>query len=303
MSKIKWYKRDPVAYLHGTRKLSLEERGAYADVIELIYSHDGKLDDDDEHIAGWLRCHLRKWRTIKARLIKLDKIAVVDGFIVNDRCSLESKEALRLIQTCSKAGEKSGESRRAKSLKSKSYDEQMFVDSNEPTTTINQSLRKKERSPYGDPKKEVASPLAQPTDKRGHRLPDDWKPSESDRLYALGKGLSEAEIDTAAEEFRNFWTSTPGQRGRKTRWDRTWQNRVIEIAERKRTRKHNNGHGNGQLTDKQTWREDLVYEAITGPFGPMALRANGTCTSTEQRNSVCAEGESVPLLRGPIGPH
>lgn len=212
LSKIKWYKRYPVDWLHGTRKLSLEERGAYADVIELIYSHDGNLEDDDEDIAGWLRCHLRKWRTIKARLIKMEKISVVNGFLVNNRCTSESVKALRLIQTCSKAGEKSGEIRRAKSLESNGYNEQMFTKTNEPTRTINQeSERKKERLPYGSPKKESPSPAAQPPPAQPlfqskPLIPPNGSPESN--VHALQR---KSGIDL---EFNTFWNLYPRKEGK-----------------------------------------------------------------------------------------
>ena len=41
MGVVKWYKRDPNAALTGMASLTLEERGAYNTILDLIYAHDG----------------------------------------------------------------------------------------------------------------------------------------------------------------------------------------------------------------------------------------------------------------------
>ena len=38
MGTLKWYKRDPDAALSGMFELTLEERGAYNTILDLIYS-------------------------------------------------------------------------------------------------------------------------------------------------------------------------------------------------------------------------------------------------------------------------
>src|SRR5271166_1363220 len=68
----------------GTRTLTLEERGAYGDVIDLIYeSADGGILDDDNRVARDLRCDTRVWRRIKTKLIGLNRLYVVEGQIRN----------------------------------------------------------------------------------------------------------------------------------------------------------------------------------------------------------------------------
>ena len=48
-NQTRWYKRDPNAALEGMAVLTLEERGAYNTVLDLIYTHDGSVDDDDRY--------------------------------------------------------------------------------------------------------------------------------------------------------------------------------------------------------------------------------------------------------------
>lgn len=76
------YLRHPDNYLTGTRRLSLEERGAYADIIDLYISRDGDLPDDDRGMAYDLACDMRIWRRVKASLIEVGKIEIEGGFIV-----------------------------------------------------------------------------------------------------------------------------------------------------------------------------------------------------------------------------
>jgi uncharacterized protein YdaU (DUF1376 family) len=116
MSAIKWYKRDPDAALGGMMVLTLEERGAYNTVLDLIYSHDDNLIDDDRFIAGWMRCDLRVWRRIKNRLVELGKIELSGGLVTNFRATSEVDEALGRVASVSEVnrikGIKSGIARR-----------------------------------------------------------------------------------------------------------------------------------------------------------------------------------------------
>ena len=76
--------------------------------------------------------------------------------------------------------------------------------------------------------------------KRATHLPDDWAPSEADKLFALGQGLSIEGTRIEATKFRNYWTSKGGQGATKTNWERTWQNWVL----------NSNGASNGTAKPK-----------------------------------------------------
>jgi len=97
MGRIRWYKRDPDAALAGMMILTLEERGAYNTILDLIYSHGGELCDDQRFIAGWLRCDVRVWKRIRARLIDLKKLYLQDGVLRNSRADAEVDEALSRV--------------------------------------------------------------------------------------------------------------------------------------------------------------------------------------------------------------
>jgi hypothetical protein len=77
-------------------------------------------------------------------------------------------------------------------------------------------------------KKEAASVVEKPG--RGTRLSPDWQPSKADRQFAVDHGVNP---ETLRDEFVDFWTSIPGQRGCKVGergWSSTWRNRIRAIC-------------------------------------------------------------------------
>jgi uncharacterized protein YdaU (DUF1376 family) len=71
---VRWYKHDPDAFLAGTSMLTLEECGAYIKIIDLLYSRDGNVPDDERFMASALGCDVRIWRRIRDQLIHKGKI-------------------------------------------------------------------------------------------------------------------------------------------------------------------------------------------------------------------------------------
>lgn len=82
---LPYYKRFPRDFLDGTIGLSLETKGAYGIVLDLIYMRDGRLADDARYIAGQLGCSVRKWSAIREELIARGKLICDLGFISNFR--------------------------------------------------------------------------------------------------------------------------------------------------------------------------------------------------------------------------
>lgn len=62
--------------------------------------------------------------------------------------------------------------------------------------------------------------------KRGNRLPDDWRPSDDDRVWTLQR-LTPADAAVELEKFRNHWLAKTGRDATKLDWDRTWRNWVL----------------------------------------------------------------------------
>jgi hypothetical protein len=79
---MKFYRHDPDAWLAGTAELNFEQCGAYIRLINLLYSRDGIVPDDDAAIARMLHCYPQLWRRLKNELIGLGKVRVTtDGLL------------------------------------------------------------------------------------------------------------------------------------------------------------------------------------------------------------------------------
>lgn len=117
MSERPWYKRYGADFVHGTLGMTLEEKGAYSIVLDLIYDRQGPIPDDARYIAGACGCSVRKWNAIRERLIDIGKIVVRGDMISNFRAEKElenaAKTSRKLAESGRKGGEKSGETRRA----------------------------------------------------------------------------------------------------------------------------------------------------------------------------------------------
>lgn len=76
----------------------------------------------------------------------------------------------------------------------------------------------------------------QVAEKRGSRLPTDWRPNDHLRGQCLGFGLESWQVDAVLVEFVDFWAGVAGARGRKLDWDATFRNRCREVAGDRRMR-------------------------------------------------------------------
>lgn len=90
---MKFYKRDPDRALSGMAELTLKQRGGYNSLIDLLYSRDGAVPDDDIRVAKMICCHWREWKVVKDELIALDKVWIEGGMLHARRVLDTLKEA------------------------------------------------------------------------------------------------------------------------------------------------------------------------------------------------------------------
>lgn len=95
---MKFYKRDPDRALSGMAELSLKQRGAYNSLLDLLYSRDGDVPDDDQRVAKMMTCHWREWKAVKEELIALGKVWSEGGKLHAKRVQETIKEAARFSQ-------------------------------------------------------------------------------------------------------------------------------------------------------------------------------------------------------------
>ena len=106
MGILKWYKRDPNAALQGMMNLTLEECGAYNKILDLIYSHDGAVEDDDKAISRQIGIDPRTWRRMRSRLLDTGKIYIHAKTIRNQRADNEVALALHRVRVAQEAANK-----------------------------------------------------------------------------------------------------------------------------------------------------------------------------------------------------
>jgi uncharacterized protein YdaU (DUF1376 family) len=93
--------------LQGYRKLTLEQRGAYTTILDLIYDEGGPIDRNERWLAGELNCSLRKAKVILDELIQLRKIYVtVGGKLSNHRAESEIENSLKISRKRAENGSK-----------------------------------------------------------------------------------------------------------------------------------------------------------------------------------------------------
>lgn len=95
---MKWYKRDPDAALAGMAELSFEECGAYNRLLDLLYSRDGNVPDDDAFCAKVFHCRPQVWRRLKAALIAKGKVHETGGKLTANRVENELQTAHKRIE-------------------------------------------------------------------------------------------------------------------------------------------------------------------------------------------------------------
>lgn len=96
-------------------QLTLEERGAYNTLLDLIYSRGGPVPDDDRWLAGWMGVSLRRWKTLRAALIVKGKVFAlnVNGVdcLMNERAADELASTAERRRNLAESGAKGGRKR------------------------------------------------------------------------------------------------------------------------------------------------------------------------------------------------
>lgn len=126
MSERPYHRRFHSDALEGFRPLTLEERGAYQTLLDMMYDKRRALNDDDRRLAGYMGVSVRRWRLIREGLIAKGKIYLTsDGLISNARVEKElesdAETARKLAENGAKGGRKKAE-RFAKAAENRDFE-------------------------------------------------------------------------------------------------------------------------------------------------------------------------------------
>lgn len=93
-----------------------------------------------------------------------------------------------------------------------------------------------------------SEPKSNATSSRGTRLPEDWTLSTSLGEWAVEEGMPPAEVRREAEKFKDYWLATPGAKGRKADWSRTFKNWIRTALERRQVKPYGGGSRPGGVS-------------------------------------------------------
>lgn len=271
MKRENFYRRNPSKALSGMVGLSLEERGVYNTVLDLLYSNWLPLEDDRAFIAGWCGCAVQKINPIIQRLIDKERlITFKEGartYLSDAAFEAERKDVKGPTKTRSgRAGveEKSGEV----GQKSAGVEENppllgIDVEEIQHDTALEKSREEKIEG-TNVPSNECEKPVKGKAKRRSPEteIPEGY-PDASAQASAQAR-LREAGVNIAAdlqaERFRNHALQTE----RRCRdWAAAWRNWIIGVIEK---------------TPKSAVVAPLFAVAQTAPLstfpGPAALRAS-----------------------------
>jgi len=89
--------------------LTLEERGAYQTLQDLMYDRQGPILDAERLLAGYMGVSIRKWRSLREVLLEKGKIFLTeDGQIFNSRVQKELENDLKTARKHAENGSKGG---------------------------------------------------------------------------------------------------------------------------------------------------------------------------------------------------
>ena len=114
-----WYKRYGADFLMGCMSLTLEEKGAYSCCLDLIYERAGPIPDDPRWLSGVLGCSVRRWKSIREKLLDEGKLSRCGAFLSNPRAEIELAAVTRSAGISAKGGAANGVKRLEKSRKSR----------------------------------------------------------------------------------------------------------------------------------------------------------------------------------------
>lgn len=234
MSVRPWYKRYPADFIAGTLEMSLEEKGAYSMVLDLIYDRGRPIPDDPQWIARVCGCSTRKWNTIRARLIEMGKINSEDGFITNGRASFELLSGEKERENHAKAARKSHESRLKKSRTSPENNGELFenneLDEKGQEHARASRVQSLESRVHIDKESPPAGPPQKKTKSNGRKKPrtgmtEDWDCTSDTDLWVMENGFDNDRYDVEIQLFRTHWI---GKGELRADWDQTLRNWLLK---------------------------------------------------------------------------
>lgn len=167
-ASMPWFKFFPKDWIEGTRGLTPEQRGIYADCIAILYQTEQPIPLCDKRASYRLEISVRLWQSVKRALLDAGKLKETPDGYVNERVIAELNS--RAAQSRAKS-ESAASRERAKREKQKSENEikEQKADDCE-SSALDIRIQKKERTELVaaavelEPARAAPSPAALPSD-------------------------------------------------------------------------------------------------------------------------------------------
>jgi len=264
----KSYLRYPDNWIVGTRELSLDERGAYCDLLDLYISRDGILPDDKRKRSYDLACDPRTWRRVRQSLIDAGKIEIVDGNIVPTSAQATLQQCHDRSEKARVAAENRWRKARlnppAKAL-AKGLKLKLEQESDQDNPLISIETTDAIAMPIKTRHKNKKTPPSGGQKKRGTRLPEEWQPSDTEYQFACNL-IGATKTHDQINRFKDYWAGSVGRGGTKLDWPATWRNWVRRSIEFDNAA-GNNGRKSASITTS-------IRDAIAGGTDGQGLHAD-----------------------------
>jgi uncharacterized protein YdaU (DUF1376 family) len=202
----RWYKREGAAFIQSTLGLSLEEKGAFALCLDLIYANSGPIADDARWLAGVCNVSVRKWSALRKRLLGIGKLYVTDNDkLMNNRAE---REIAALDVRHEDAAENDAKGRgkcadnAAKSRETEATPPRGVTEIDRPTNEssgLGQADKNRGDQNRGDQKEKGAACAGAVVGPQEYQIPD-WVPKRAwDDFIASRKNLRKAPTERAME--------------------------------------------------------------------------------------------------------
>lgn len=110
MTSTPWHKHYHADALNSMASLSVELRGVYYTLLDMMYDARGPLSCSDQMFAARMMCSVRKWKAYRNSLIGMGKIHMTsDGKLFNKRAEKELKTSRKLAENGAKGGRRRAE--------------------------------------------------------------------------------------------------------------------------------------------------------------------------------------------------
>lgn len=236
MSGPDWHKRYHRKALKGMAKLSVELRGVYQTLQDMIYDEGGPIDDEEKYLAGQMMLSIRKYRALRDELLAIGRISKNErGQLIDDRCEVTLAD-LERVRDAQVEGGRAGGEKRAENLAKKSGN----ICETSPKTS--------RKSPENDAAENENNNLAQgelgfsDRDTRARFLEsknrressllcvdEGWSLDAAALEAGIAAGLPRSDIEAEADRHRRYWRAKKVRRTA-DEWRFSWDERVRSVA-------------------------------------------------------------------------